>query len=212
MDETADQRIGRNVAELRGDMSQQAVAKAMRERGWKWSQATVWAVEKGERPLRLAESSDLVDILGARSFDLLDSPSGTRIRKAAHKVRESFKELAAAASTYREARSALFDVIMYELETKRNPDRAAEEYATWLSKHSSPQDAVRNGVWQAVYRAPYWEDYAAEADEVMAADQERYEGLLDQLRAVDWDQGEEVPVEPVEPSEAETERKSDAEG
>lgn len=39
----------------------------MRTRGWKWSQATVWAVEKGERPLRLAEAEDLVSILRQES-------------------------------------------------------------------------------------------------------------------------------------------------
>ena len=36
----------------------------MRERGWRWAQATVWNVEKGERPLRLAEAEDLASILG----------------------------------------------------------------------------------------------------------------------------------------------------
>lgn len=44
-------------------MSQQALAEAMRARGWKWSQATVWSIEKGERPLKLAEASDLSNML-----------------------------------------------------------------------------------------------------------------------------------------------------
>lgn len=35
----------------------------MRMRGHKWSQATVWAVEKGERGVRLAESADLAEVL-----------------------------------------------------------------------------------------------------------------------------------------------------
>lgn len=35
----------------------------MKERGLKWSQATVWNVERGERPLRLAEARVLVDVL-----------------------------------------------------------------------------------------------------------------------------------------------------
>jgi hypothetical protein len=44
-------------------MSQQALADAMKRKGWKWSQATVWSIEKGERPLRLIEAVDLVEIL-----------------------------------------------------------------------------------------------------------------------------------------------------
>lgn len=35
----------------------------MRQRGHRWSQATVWAVEKGERQLRLTEAEDLGEIL-----------------------------------------------------------------------------------------------------------------------------------------------------
>lgn len=51
-----DEQIGRNLMVLRSDMSQKDLADHMRKRGFKWSQATVWAIEKGERPLRLTES------------------------------------------------------------------------------------------------------------------------------------------------------------
>lgn len=60
-----------NVARLRGERSQKGVADAMRERGWKWSQATVWAIEKGERPLRLVEADDLATVLGVHLHNLL---------------------------------------------------------------------------------------------------------------------------------------------
>jgi len=62
-----DRQIGRTMAILRGDKTQQAVADEMRKRGWRWSQATVWSVEKGERPLRLAEAEDLAAVLGTPS-------------------------------------------------------------------------------------------------------------------------------------------------
>lgn len=65
--------IGAVVADLRGTLSQKALAEKMRERGWKWSQATVWSVEQGERPLRLAESVDLAEILEAELTDLVES-------------------------------------------------------------------------------------------------------------------------------------------
>lgn len=44
-------------------MSQKALADAMRGRGHKWSQSTVWAAEKGDRPLKLSEARDLEDLL-----------------------------------------------------------------------------------------------------------------------------------------------------
>ena len=62
-----DELIGRNVARYREPRSQADVAKAMRDRGWKWAQNTVSAVEQGERPLRLAEAIDLANILEVRN-------------------------------------------------------------------------------------------------------------------------------------------------
>jgi len=42
----------------------------MRSRGFKWSQATVWSIEKGERPLRLGEALAVTEILGRPLDDL----------------------------------------------------------------------------------------------------------------------------------------------
>lgn len=72
----SDKEIGRTIAELRGDKTQQAVSVEMRNRGWKWSQATVWSIEKGERPLRLREASDLAEVLGT-SMDRFFSDSNS---------------------------------------------------------------------------------------------------------------------------------------
>ncbi|PZE93909.1 hypothetical protein DEJ00_01435 [Curtobacterium sp. MCLR17_039] len=49
-------------------MSQKDLAVAMRERGHRWSQATVWNVERGERPLRLSEANSLAEILEVLSI------------------------------------------------------------------------------------------------------------------------------------------------
>ncbi|MBT1001177.1 helix-turn-helix domain-containing protein [Paenarthrobacter sp. DKR-5] len=69
-----DEFLGQVLALKRGEMSQQALAEAMRARGWKWSQATVWSVEKGERPLRISEGIDLAAILGVSIEDFLVDP------------------------------------------------------------------------------------------------------------------------------------------
>lgn len=66
-----DARIGANLAQLRGGTSQTALAAAMKARGWKWTQPTVAAVEKGERALKLAEAEDLVAILNLTDLEEL---------------------------------------------------------------------------------------------------------------------------------------------
>ncbi|WP_439593599.1 hypothetical protein [Microbacterium sp.] len=73
---TSDVEIGRNVARVRGLVSQKDLADEMRRRGFRWSQATVWAVEKGERPLRLAEAEALGKIMDIHHTVLLYSSEG----------------------------------------------------------------------------------------------------------------------------------------
>lgn len=68
-----DAEIGRNVTRLRGGGSQKDLADAMRKKGFRWSQATVWAVEKGERPLRLTEADALGQVFGIHHQMLLST-------------------------------------------------------------------------------------------------------------------------------------------
>jgi hypothetical protein len=65
-----DERIGKAVHAARATATQKSVADAMRRKGHKWSQSTVWAVEKGDRTLKLTEAHDLVEILGVTVDDL----------------------------------------------------------------------------------------------------------------------------------------------
>lgn len=80
MPNETDRAIGLNVQTQRGPVSQQAVADAMRERGWKWSQSTVWSVEQGDRPLRLAEAISLSEILGCEVSSLTSPPANEQAR------------------------------------------------------------------------------------------------------------------------------------
>ncbi|MGW9415158.1 helix-turn-helix domain-containing protein [Arthrobacter cupressi] len=66
--------IGRRVVQLRGERSQKSVADEMRLRGWKWSQATMWAIERGERSLKLMEARDLAAVLDVELNDLFGDP------------------------------------------------------------------------------------------------------------------------------------------
>lgn len=95
----SDRAIGQNLQELRGDMSQAALAAAMKERGWKWSQPTVAAIEKGERSLKLAEAADLLEVLQLEDLESLilrplsevGSIAITRMVKANVELQEAVK-------------------------------------------------------------------------------------------------------------------------
>ncbi|GAA3654422.1 helix-turn-helix domain-containing protein [Microbacterium marinilacus] len=67
----SDAEIGANLKRLRGAMSQTELARLMAKRGHRWSQPTVVAVERGERPIRLTEAEDVGQILDSGIFLLL---------------------------------------------------------------------------------------------------------------------------------------------
>ena len=58
--------VGRRVATARttAGFSQKQLAEAMRARGFTWSQATVWALERGDRNLRYVEAQALNEEVG----------------------------------------------------------------------------------------------------------------------------------------------------
>ena len=93
MAEERDINVGKNLTRYRGSHSQQAIADAMRERGWKWSQATMWSIEKGDRPVRLVEAADLAVVLQISIEDLLARPS---VAQAARDAIDAAEEVLAA--------------------------------------------------------------------------------------------------------------------
>ena len=89
-----DRHIGQTMAILRGDKTQQAVADEMRQRGWRWSQSTVWSVEKGDRALRLAEAEDLSAVLGTVSVhSFLTEPVGAHIQQGVRRVSNAYRAI-----------------------------------------------------------------------------------------------------------------------
>lgn len=104
---TTDEQIGRNLANLRGELSQKELAAVMRERGWKWSQATVWSIEKGERPLRLTEAADLAVVLDKPFQLILEDDESVRAQMAAKLVVAADRHLREAVREYDESRLTL---------------------------------------------------------------------------------------------------------
>ncbi|MGC5078145.1 helix-turn-helix transcriptional regulator [Agrococcus sp. DT81.2] len=160
-----DAQIGRNLARLRGELSQQDLAGRMRERGWKWSQATVWSIEKGERPLRLAEARAVADIV-LKPLDLLLWTDGASeimarqqaVKRASDEVTEAMDrlahaqmELAIAADAHSEEMSDRWKDIVRDW-LRRNGATFDEE-ARMLARESEAVEQVRMGMTQEELRA-----------------------------------------------------------
>jgi hypothetical protein len=106
-----DKQIGQNLIRLRGGRSQQDVADEMRELGWRWSQATVWSVEKGERPLRLSEAGDLASVLHVEPMDFMQTEDFTSVEDAVHGVTRMGAVLTSAVDGYMDHWSTLLSAV-----------------------------------------------------------------------------------------------------
>jgi len=112
-------------------MSQAALAAAMRSAGFKWSQPTVAAVEKGERGLKLSEGERLVAILGLEQLeDLIERPADAVIAAALGRMESAATQLETAALEYWDAQFSLAR-ILDEL-ADRGYDMADDDTARWI--------------------------------------------------------------------------------
>lgn len=91
-----DAEVGANMLRLRerAGLTQKELGDQMRTLGHKWSQATVWSVEKGERPLRLTEAASLSLIFNEDVGALMlraDEGQARAIVEAAHMAEERLR-------------------------------------------------------------------------------------------------------------------------
>lgn len=120
-----DTEIGSNVQRERERLgvSQQALADVMRDRGWKWSQATVWSIEKGDRPLRLAEALDLAQVLEVDVRNFGQSAANSAISAADRRVSERLHDFYTSADALMASRWALAGILdnAYPLDDSGHP-------------------------------------------------------------------------------------------
>ncbi len=116
--------IGATISLLRDAMPQQAVADAMRDKGYKWTQSTVWAVEKGERRLLLSEAADLAAVLGVSLEMLLKRPEEAGLQ------RDIADECHGIGLLYDEAVWAMYDLSAAQTTLRRLLDEAERKGVT----------------------------------------------------------------------------------
>lgn len=184
-----DKRVGKNLARLRGGMSQKELADRMRERGHKWSQATVWSTEQGERALKYSEVDDLLTVLGDDRpgfhwSPLLTGEKGAWLRNSLRELEKLHSELKDLMWRYNEA---LTEVVMAADEASKDPDEVPNYlwHATvsWLENGPLVRLAIRE---DRRYRLP---DIEETQEEMIDLELETFQELLDHHRKIAQEQG-----------------------
>lgn len=118
-----DATVGKNVTYLRGSRPQSEIAEGMRKKGFKWSQTTVWEIEKGKRTLKFLEAIALAEVLE------------TRIHILEHVADDFFVERNAL-----KALREIEDASDRALDAAVEFDKARSILKTWVSQmHDDPQ-------------------------------------------------------------------------
>ena len=108
-----DQNIAANLRIYRetADLSQEELPQRMADRGFGFSQATIWKIESGQRPVRASELAALADALTVRTpvitSNLTTVPGAARhevaLRSANRGAHDAYEALKQAAAAYLEA-------------------------------------------------------------------------------------------------------------
>src|SRR5262245_21922258 len=141
-----DQNIAAGVRAYReaAGISQDELAQRMSDRGFGFSQATVWKIERGQRPVKASELVVLADFLGGlrlSPMSLTSEPGAARHRarmqQANHLAHGAYQALKAAAVAYIEAQ---FEVAAAAREAHDDGVIVTELDISWLS--IPPEEAV----------------------------------------------------------------------
>ena len=105
-----DQNIAANLRTYReaGNISQEELAQRMADRGFGFSQATIWKIESGQRPVRASELialADSLEVMPATSLTYKPDAARHQIRleQANRKAHHAYQTLKEAAADYLDA-------------------------------------------------------------------------------------------------------------
>lgn len=133
-----DNQIGINLSRLRtqANVSMDMLAARMRARGNKWTKATVYKIEQGERALRFQEGIEIAQCLGMDTVQVLRELSldgyGIEIDNAKKRLSESYNAMLENAFKFGRAR-AFFDRVV-EAYTPYGPDDMPVQFKGQLTE------------------------------------------------------------------------------
>lgn len=109
-----DEYFAQNLRDYReaAGVSQEELARRMSERGYGFSQATIWKIEQSKRPVRIGEAVALAEALDLPSWRRLTTEPdqfklGINVDRFSQHASEKYTELKAAAETYLDAQLQL---------------------------------------------------------------------------------------------------------
>jgi transcriptional regulator with XRE-family HTH domain len=139
-----DQNIAANLRTYReaGSISQEELAQRMADRGFGFSQATIWKIERGQRPVRASELVALADSLEVMLVTrLTDKPDvarhQVRLDQANRKAHHAYETLKAAAADYLDAQ---VELVIAAREAQDAGFTVTELHTSWLD--TPPEEAV----------------------------------------------------------------------
>jgi transcriptional regulator with XRE-family HTH domain len=133
-----DQNIAANVRTYReaGRLSQEELAQRMTDRGFSFTQATIWKIESGQRPVRASELVALADALGgvrvtptALTYEPDAAKHRARLERAHTEASAAYHKLKDAAAGYLDAQLGLL-VAAYE--AREAGVAVTELHSAWL--------------------------------------------------------------------------------
>jgi transcriptional regulator with XRE-family HTH domain len=168
-----DQNIAANVRIYReaGNLSQEELAQRMTERGFGFSQATIWKIERGQRPVKASELAALAESLGGLRLPpmSLTVEPGTakhraRMQQANQFARGAYDALKAAAAAYI---GAQLELVFAAREAHDDGLTVTELDTSWLS--TPPEEAVIQARIETDQEEAQAEQVSDQLDKVLAA-------------------------------------------
>ncbi len=166
-----DQNIAANLRIYReaGNISQEELAQRMAARGFGFSQATIWKIESGQRPVRASELVALADSLGVMSpTSLTYKPDATRykvqLEQANRNAQHAYETLREAAADYLEAQVVL---VVAAREAHDAGLTVTELHTSWLD--TPPEEAVIQARVEADQEAARSEQVNDEINKILDA-------------------------------------------
>lgn len=131
-----DHNVATNVRALRerNGVSQEELAQRMSERGFGFSQATIWKIESGQRPVKISEAVALSEALDLPSWrSLTEEPEVSRhyseLTQANRVTKQAYDALKAAAALYLRAQIDLSFAVRMAQDAGLT---VTELYTSWL--------------------------------------------------------------------------------
>jgi transcriptional regulator with XRE-family HTH domain len=166
-----DQHIAANLRTYREaeNISQEDLAQRMADRGFGFSQATIWKIESGQRPVKASELIALADSLGDVTVASLTGEPGTtrylvQLDQANHRAYKAYTALKEAAEAYLEAQLN----VLFAAQTAHEAGLTiTERHAPWLT--TPPEEVVIETRAERAHEADYEDQVNADVNQVLNA-------------------------------------------